>query len=140
MTNPIVVCLIDDDTIYQFYMKKIIYALHKINKVLSFGDGEEAAEFMESNISNNSELPNIIFLDINMPIMDGWEFLDEYAKLKPKIDKKITLYMLSSSNDEKDIERAKKINDVSDFLVKPIRPDQLEEIIKVLKLEGNESN
>lgn len=134
MINPIVVCLIDDDGIYQFYMKKIIKALHKINKVISFGDGEEAVEFFESNISNVSVLPNIIFLDINMPVMDGWQFMDEYVKFKPKISKEITVYMLSSSNDEDDIEHAKSINEISDYLIKPVTPVQLEEIVKVLRL------
>lgn len=134
MINPIVVCLIDDDGIYQFYMKKIIQTLHKINKVISFGDGEEAVEFFESNISNCAVLPNIIFLDINMPVMDGWQFMDEYIKLKPKISKEITVYMLSSSNDEEDIEHAKSINEISDYLIKPVTPEQLEEIVKVLKL------
>ncbi|MFX5957095.1 response regulator, partial [Acinetobacter baumannii] len=74
-------------------------------KILVFSDGEEALNFLSANIGDNNAVPDIIFLDINMPIMDGWQFLEEYIQLKPRIGKKVTLYMVSSSVDPADTQR-----------------------------------
>lgn len=136
MSPAITICLVDDDDIYQFVMKKIINSLRLeiIKKILSFGDGEKAIEYLSTNISNSAELPNIILLDINMPIMDGWQFMDEYVRLKPRIGKKITIYMVSSSTDTQDIEHAKRISEISDYLIKPVTPEQLSEMINSLQL------
>ena len=136
MSPAITICLIDDDDIYHFVMKKIIekLKLKYLKKILNFGDGEEALEFITNNISNHSELPNMILLDINMPIMDGWQFMDEYIRLKPRIGKKITIYMVSSSTDVEDINHAKRISEISDYLIKPVTPEQLENMVNSLEL------
>lgn len=135
MTPVITICLVDDDDIYQFVMRKIIenLKLEIIKKILSFGDGEEALEFLTNNIANKEELPNIILLDINMPIMDGWQFIEEYIRLKPRLGKKITIYMVSSSNDREDIQRARKISEISDYIIKPVTPEQLTVMINTLQ-------
>jgi CheY-like chemotaxis protein len=99
-----------------------------------FSDGEEALDFMLDNLHNDKELPDVIFLDIDMPIMDGFQFMEEYIKIKPKLGKKITIYMVSSSVDPVDIERAKKISDITDYMVKPVTHDQLKHIVGDLGL------
>ena len=86
-------------------------------------------EFLIDNLDNNEELPDVIFLDINMPIMDGFQFMEEYARIKPKLNKKITIYMVSSSVDPVDMERAKNITEISDYIIKPIKAGQLQEIM-----------
>ncbi|MEQ8534886.1 MAG: response regulator, partial [Imperialibacter sp.] len=80
-------------------------------------------------ITSSDELPDVILLDINMPVMDGWQFLDEFVKIKPLIKKKITIYMVSSSIDEADLERAKTYEEVSDFIVKPVKAEDLEKML-----------
>lgn len=77
----------------------------------------------------NEDIPQIIFLDLNMPVMDGWEFLNEFSKIKNQIRKKIDLYVVSSSIDSRDIERAKSIDIVSDYLTKPIKLNDFERIL-----------
>jgi len=137
MNHSVIICLVDDDEVYQFCMKKIIENLNtkQIRKILGFSDGEEALGFMSENAGNNSELPNVILLDINMPIMDGWQFMEEYVKLKPKIGKRIIIYMVSSSKNDEDIERAKTISEISDYLVKPVTPQELQLILDTLPIE-----
>jgi CheY-like chemotaxis protein len=133
MSKPFIICIIDDDNIYQYTTTRTIQTHKLAKKILVFSDGEEALHFLIDNISNSENLPDIIFLDINMPIMDGWQFLEEYVMIKPKIGKKITIYMISSSVDPVDVERAKKISEISDYIVKPIDPEMLIEIIDGLE-------
>ena len=130
MSSSINVCIVDDDDIYQFTMIKTLKSLKLTNRIKVFSDGEEALDFMLDNLHNDKELPDVIFLDIDMPIMDGFEFMEEYVKLKPKLGKKITIYMVSSSVDPVDIDRAKKISEITDYIVKPITQDQLTYIIQ----------
>jgi CheY-like chemotaxis protein len=67
-----------------------------------------------------------------MPVMDGWQFLEEWVKLKPKIGKKITIYLSTSSISPVDILRAKEIAEVTDIIFKPITIEKLIDIIKNL--------
>lgn len=134
--KPYVICIIDDDDIYKFTMKKTLELNKFAHKILAFSDGEEAIEFMIDNLGNKAELPDIIFLDINMPIMDGFQFMEEYVKIKPRVGKKIIIYMVTSSVDNHDIERAEKISEISDYIIKPITSEDLKEIIENLEREG----
>ena len=124
------VCIVDDDDIYQFTVKYEIEQTQLVDHIKFFSDGEQAIHFLEKVFDQPSQLPDIVFLDINMPIMDGWDFLEEFAQLKPKLGKKITVYMVSSSNNEKDIERAKQINEVTDYIIKPVTRDMLIPLFK----------
>lgn len=130
MSRSVIICLVDDDDVYKFTFTKTLKSAKIPKKILMFSDGEEALDFMLDNLSNQSALPDVIFLDINMPIMDGWEFLEEFVELKPKVGKEITIYMVSSSIDPVDFEKAKKISAVSDYLIKPVNEDELLVIIE----------
>jgi CheY-like chemotaxis protein len=129
MSKPFILCFIDDDEVYQYTITRSVKTHDLAKKILIFSDGEEAMWFLIDNVANNENLPDIIFLDINMPIMDGWQFLEEYVKLKPRIGKVITIYMVTSSVDPVDEEYARKITEISDYIVKPVRPEMLKEII-----------
>ena len=80
--------------------------------------------------ASNTALPDIILLDINMPVMDGWQFMELFALLNPTLSKKIDVYMVSSSINKADIKRAKAITDISDFIVKPLDARSLGNIFK----------
>ena len=125
MRNFYNICIIDDDLIYQYTISKMIKLIDLAKNVIVFSDGEKALEFLIENFDCDDNLPDIILLDINMPIMDGFQFMDEYVKIKPRVGKKIQIYMVSSSVDPNDIERAKRISDISDYIIKPINPDEL---------------
>ncbi|WP_074406887.1 MULTISPECIES: response regulator [Aquimarina] len=125
------VCIIDDDLIYINLVSKIIELKKLSESVLVFNNGKEALDFFLQSLQQeeNEEIPQIIFLDLNMPVMDGWEFLNEFSKIKNQIRKKIDLYVVSSSIDSRDIERAKSIDIVSDYLTKPIKLNDFERIL-----------
>ncbi len=124
------VFIVDDDKIYRYTTEKYIELLKLASRVKSYADGEEAINSIKANIGDSDNLPDIILLDVNMPIMDGWDFIEEYLQLNPDLPKNITLYMVSSSIDERDRERASRINEVSDYIVKPVTEDQLIKLIK----------
>lgn len=123
-------CIIDDDKIYVNLVKKIIEIKKLSENLLIFKNGMEALDHFKLILENATEdvLPDIIFLDINMPVMDGWEFLNEFIKIKNNFEKKITLYVVSSSIDPRDLERAKSFNLVTDYLIKPIELKKFEKI------------
>ncbi len=124
--------IIDDDQIFVFLTKKVIQQTNLINLIKVFGNGLEAINFLKENIDNPASLPEIILLDLSMPIMDGWEFLEEYLLLLPNISRQITIYIVSSSVSPFDIVRAKSISAVTDFIIKPITKEKLIEIVKTL--------
>ena len=125
--------IVDDDSIYQFTMKLTLRALDNIGEVNFFNDGLEAIDYIKANSNNPEKLPDIIFLDINMPVMDGYQFIEEYQELKTTLDKKIAIYMLSSSIDPIDTKKVEQISDVSDYLIKPLMEDILNSIIHAKK-------
>jgi CheY-like chemotaxis protein len=125
------VCLIDDDKIYQFTAKKMLEATGMAKSIQSFYDGSEALAFFSGENSKDvSNLPDVIFLDINMPVMNGWEFLDEYEKLCNSFPKNMSLYVVSSSVDDADIRRSRQYGSVTDYIVKPITRMRYQELLQ----------
>jgi CheY-like chemotaxis protein len=120
------IAIIDDDPILIFTLK---YQINKINsefEISQFSNGKEAFDFF-SDDTNSAHFPDIIFLDINMPIWDAWDFLNEWEKYK--FAKCPLIYILSSSINPKDIQNAKKYCFVKSFLIKPIDFENLKLIL-----------
>lgn len=130
MTTLKTLTLVDDDDIFVFLTTKIIEQTNLVDLIKVFGNGLDAINFLKENKNNVDALPDIILLDLSMPIMNGWQFLEEYNKLNPTIGKKITIYIYSSSISPDDITRAKTISEVSDYIIKPITKDKLIDLIK----------
>ncbi|AWH83658.1 response regulator [Flavobacterium album] len=120
--------VIDDDKIYHFLLKNLLKQNGVDAKSTFFANGQDAIDFIKQN-NHVEELPDLILLDVNMPIMNGWQFLDEFIKLGPGLSKMPVIYMISSSNNEVDIERAKEFNGtVKDYFLKPICKEDIEKI------------
>lgn len=124
--------LIDDDDTFVFLTKKAIEKTNLVDLIKVFGNGLDAINFLNQNCEDINSLPEIILLDLSMPIMDGWQFLDQFVKLIPKIEKKITIYICSSSISPDDVLLAKKNNAVTDYIIKPVTKEKLIELINRL--------
>lgn len=115
------ICLIDDDSMQHWLNEKIIHSIDKAIEICSFSNAEIALnDLMAGEIK-----PDVIFLDINMPLIDGWEFLEEISAKEIQIP----IYMLTSSIDSKDKEKAKKFSVVKGVLHKPLKQEILENIL-----------
>lgn len=122
--------VIDDDPIYQIIINKLIKKSDFFSTANSFKNGKEAIDLLQNTIKKDSlSPPDIILLDINMPIMDGWEFLEALEILKPGIEKKIIIYIVSSSIATEDKNKSKKYSDVLGYISKPISIDDLIQLI-----------
>ncbi len=122
-----VACIVDDDPIYIFATRKIMKMAGFCNSFLVFHNGKEALDNLQAIIKSGSQVPDIILLDLNMPIMDGWQFLDEFVKVQH--DKVITIYIVTSSIDPDDIKRAKSYEMVNNYVIKPVTEKKLQEIL-----------
>jgi len=125
------VMLIDDDVVTNLINTKVFKKLPGL-EVSDYVNGQLAIEQLKQWCqSTHEKLPSVILLDINMPIMDGWEFLDEFQKLPGVAHQKSKIYILTSSIDFDDIERAKSYPLVCDFISKPLTPDRLRSLIQI---------
>jgi two-component system, chemotaxis family, chemotaxis protein CheY len=125
-----IIAVVDDDKIFQLTASKTLLGTHITDKVLQFENGEDALRYLKSNLASPSELPDYIFLDINMPFVDGWMFLEDFASLKPGLSKAIVIYMVSSSIDPRDMARAKNNRNVSEYVVKPVTKEKFAELLQ----------
>ena len=119
-------CIIDDDEVYIFAIKRMMKLSNFCKSFMIYNNGEEALNNLKAIIDSGESIPDVILLDINMPIMDGWQFLDEFIKIESH--KLITVYMVSSSIDPVDINKAKEYENVSNYIVKPISIEMLNNI------------
>jgi CheY-like chemotaxis protein len=121
--------IVDDDNIYQIIVRKIISKIELFSSFSSYKNGKDAIDALKKAVENNENIPDVILLDINMPIMDGWEFMDEIVLYKSKLNQKIAIYIVSSSIAVQDKDKAKTYTEISGFLSKPITMDALYEIV-----------
>ncbi|SEL12832.1 Response regulator receiver domain-containing protein [Aquimarina amphilecti] len=122
-----IACVIDDDPIFVFGIKKVMQLIDFCEGIMVFKNGQEALNNLGAIISAKEKLPDIILLDLNMPILDGWQFLDEFIKIP--CEKEILIYVVSSSVDPEDVLKAKSYEGVSDYIVKPISVSKLKEVL-----------
>lgn len=119
-----IVMLVDDNEIDNFINERMLMGCQFAETIYINTSTRSAIEFLR-NLSVNKKLreghlPSIIFLDINMPILDGFQFIEEFEKLDPELVKSIRIVMLTSSINPSDIERSKKYKSVDGFIHKPL--------------------
>jgi len=128
MNAKIDLLVIDDDDINIFIIKKIVEKTGYDARMVAKTNGQLAIDYVKELIDSGQSLPHLILIDINMPVLNGWEFLEAYQKLG--IEKEIDMYMLSSSVYENDIEKAKTYKAVKGFISKPLSIERLIELFE----------
>ncbi|MBU2949811.1 response regulator [Tamlana agarivorans] len=124
--------LIDDDKFTSFYNEKIVKKHNKFGEIISLNSAKSALEYLEEAIAGKALKPDVIFLDINMPAMNGWEFIEAYKELDTKFTDDIKIIMLTTSSNPKDKERSQTLNEITDYINKPLSLAILDNIIEDL--------
>jgi CheY-like chemotaxis protein len=124
------IMLVDDNADDNYFHKRVILKSAAADVVLVMQSGEEALEYLIANQQGDSKnLPNLIFLDINMPGMNGWEFIEQYKKLDTTLQSNIFIVMLTTSANPDHSTLAKSEVALADFRTKPLSKEMLDEIL-----------
>jgi CheY-like chemotaxis protein len=120
--------VVDDDPIFQVIARKMMAVCAPDYQVIAFNNGRDMLQFLKDHHDQQEKIPNLMLLDINMPLMDGWMFLDEYRNLQQSIKDLTRIYLASSSIDSKDLNRAKQEINVVDYITKPLTEEVAKKI------------
>lgn len=124
--------IIDDDEILVLLMKMLMKRNPFYEDTQEFYNGEDAMYQLKNSLLEGKSLPNVILLDLNMPMMDGWQFLDEFIQMS--LPKDIPVFLVTSSIDPRDIEHAKEYSVVKGYIMKPVDEQKLNDIFEKVTL------
>lgn len=127
--------VIDDDKLSIKLMSMLISKNNFCEEIISFYNPQNALDELKNNAADSSKLPDVILLDLNMPVLDGWQFLDEFILIE--FAKKIVVFIVSSSIDPSDLEMAKNYPIIKDYIIKPLSSEKLKEASLLIEVEVN---
>lgn len=123
------VFIVDDDKIFHFIIRKLLIRQSELLELSFFENGSDAIDELRQLLQNGNCLPDLIFLDINMPVLDGWQFLEEYKMLKGSFQAQPVIYLVSSSDNSCDRDRAREYEDlICRYYLKPMGQREIESI------------
>ncbi|MBZ9631265.1 response regulator [Salegentibacter sp. LM13S] len=123
-------CIIEDDPVHQLLTQNYVKLTGMVDNLMLCKNGMEAYNLLKSLITAGETVPELILLDLNMPIWDGWQFLEEFIKIP--VDQKITIFILTSSINEDDFRKAEMFDLTSNYLIKPIKLEKLKSVLSEL--------
>jgi CheY-like chemotaxis protein len=124
------IMLIDDNKDDNLFHSRVIKKADAANSVIVYKDAREALGFLTAKEDHPDQHPDLIFLDINMPGMNGWEFLDEYSKLDIRLRSSAIIVMLTTSMNPDDEARSSDSKVTTAYRTKPLTEEMLSEIIE----------
>lgn len=125
MKNQPIIAIVHDDIIYRFSIQKILQKSKWFSDILLFENGSPALTYLREH--NTPELlPDIILLDIAMPVMDAWDFLEQYQKLSSILNKQITIFVHTVSLIEEELNKTAKYSCVAGIIPIPLHMDELQ--------------
>ncbi len=131
------VLLVDDDYINNFMNELLLQDMNVAEEVVTLTNGQDALKYVMNSAVERNQCPELILLDINMPVMNGFEFLEELNRLEPVNKDRMSVVMLSSSYNTKDVEEAQKYN-VAAYFNKPLTEDKIQDLMHRLAYKTHE--
>lgn len=128
--------IIDDDPMSSFYIKRLAELGELAHIITIYNTAQGAINYLLHHRKSVEHLPDIILLDIYMPEVDGWEFLNQLKKIEDQLTKKAAIYIISSSNHPRDMTRAESFPDVRAYFQKPVTLDVLKEMVATFMAQG----
>lgn len=122
------ILLVDDDKIFNFLSEKTITSLGLANEISFASNGKQALDILDVCKKGQLQMPDIIFLDLDMPVMNGYEFLEAFSKLDLPNKNAITIVVLTSSADPRDIDRTKQLG-IRYYYNKPLSRDEIKKLV-----------
>lgn len=129
MTNK-TTYIVDDDKLTSKLVSMLLARNNFCEEIVSFLNPQTALDTLIENLNDSTNLPDVILLDLNMPVLDGWQFLDEFMLLP--IEKEIAIFIVTSSIDHTDIEMVKKYSVVKDYILKPLTTEKLKVALQMV--------
>jgi CheY-like chemotaxis protein len=123
------IMLVDDDSITNFLNELLLKEMDISEELIITADGQKALEVLYDRCVSKGECPDLILLDVNMPVINGFEFLKRYNEMMFENKQSIVIVMLSTSLNPRDKEKAEALN-VSDYLTKPLSKDRINELLE----------
>ena len=128
---------IDDDPIDHFLMKHILRGKNYFDTTTYTVYGSLVLDYIEEHKSEPEKLPDMIFVDLNMPLFSGWDFLKRMEQMRHEISKDIPVFVISSSVRPEDKETSSKYSFVQDFISKPVNSQEIERIVSAQSITGS---
>lgn len=131
------VCIIDDDSTYTYLIKRILKSQGLCEQIESYMNGREAIDQLLMENSGQESFPDVILLDLNMPILDGWGFLEEVNRSGDSFPRETLIFVVTSSVSQRDITRANNMDRVAGYITKPMTIQKLKNLfIEISKRDG----
>jgi len=124
------VYIIDDDEIIIYLTNKLIMKADFCNRIENFSDAKSALERLQVASETGDNIPDLILIDLNMPEMNGWEFIEAFKKIN--FEKDIPTFIFTSSIDPNDKQRSFQYTEIKDFITKPLTLQKLDKILRLI--------
>jgi len=128
--------IIDDDPMSSFYIKRLAELGELANIITIYNTAQGAINYLLHHRKTTEHLPDIILLDIYMPEVDGWQFLNELKRIEDQLVKRAAIYIISSSNHPRDLSRAETFPVVRSYFQKPVTLEVLKEMVTAFLENG----
>ena len=121
------IILVDDDPINNFINKRVIQASNVCQRILLFTNGIDAINYIQNENPVEYDLPDLLIVDVKMPVMDGFEFIQRVNKLPHEKTSHFRIFMLSSSQDPRDLQKSRDLG-VKNYISKPLSEEKLKQL------------